>query len=147
MKRVVGLLTVAAANLLTVVLLHNLQPAEAQVVRQLGACRTHVTSTSAHAGLSPAAVDVVPGRVQADGTATVYWHIAQEDTGHCVVNAAGEVLRYQEQGISIQPMPGVSCHQPAQICFDGSGPSVAFTEEYFGREAADQLIRALDRRR
>lgn len=146
MKRIAGLLTVFTASFLTVVMIHNIRAAQAQVARQLGACRDHVISQSDHAGLSPAAVDVVPGRVQTDGTATVYWHIAQDDSGRCTVSGAGEVLRYQAQGSSIQPMQGISCHPSAQICFDNAGPSVAFTEEYFGREAADRLIRALDRR-
>lgn len=44
------------------------------------------------------------------------------------------------------PRPGVVCDAPRQVCFDGQGPSIPLTRQYFGYGAGNQLLAQLSGR-
>jgi len=44
------------------------------------------------------------------------------------------------------PRPGVVCDGSSQVCFDRQGPSLAFTRQYYGPGAANQLLAQLSGR-
>ena len=48
----------------------------------------------------------------------------------------------QVAGISY-PRAGVVCDKAGPVCYDGLGPSIAWTEQYFGPAAANRLSQAL----
>lgn len=45
------------------------------------------------------------------------------------------------------PRPGVVCDTAGPVCYDGLGPSIAWTEQYFGQVAANRLAEALNQSR
>lgn len=55
---------------------------------------------------------------------------------------APDVARSQLGGLSY-PRAGVVCDTAGPVCYDGYGPSIAFTEQYFGAAAANRLSQAL----
>jgi hypothetical protein len=44
------------------------------------------------------------------------------------------------------PRPGVVCDGPRQVCFDGQGPSIPLTRQYYGYAAGNQLLAQLSGR-
>ncbi|MFM7312270.1 MAG: YcgJ family protein [Cyanobium sp.] len=52
----------------------------------------------------------------------------------------------QGQGIDY-PSTGVVCDQIGRVCYDSYGPSASLTGDYFGREAADNVVRNLSQGR
>ncbi|WP_053068405.1 YcgJ family protein [Synechococcus sp. GFB01] len=58
-------------------------------------------------------------------------------------NAAQAQLQQPASTDLSSPAPGVLCDAAGPICYDAQGPSIAQTQTYFGRTAAEQLSRQL----